>query len=480
MDPAHGKFISEDPAGFIDGPNMYQYALSDPFNGIDPTGLATSRGNNSGSNSSYFGSPNLSFNVDFSSGAGFNTGFDLWSGFGSNTNAGSSNTNVGTGAAINQSKSSPQPESSGADEWTISDYAVRTGSLIFEKFSRPAGWLLNTTADFVGNTNRLVADKFARPLAWANDKLGDPAEDLATAVAIASDPQLSASDRLAIAGAGGLGAGQGVLDIGNSFTDVLDAYARSVAFSADPANTGNIFVDTHQRISRIPRYEGQEWVEQQVATQSVFQGGQWSENILVDSSVYNREATKAVGGTGAQFLAGAWLNGLLWGRTPANTSGVLLNTADDVPTQQVGRTIAQAGEGTVLAPNTKVWGPGRGVGPLGEDVAKTFRGGRYVESIVNEPTTLYRVYGGKAGQLSPYWTRTKPAGPLQSRLDSAVLSEWGNTADNVVSIRVPKGTTIFEGAAAPQVGKDLPFESVIGGGSQVYIPRVNPDWIVSP
>ncbi|QDT78602.1 hypothetical protein Mal35_20510 [Gimesia maris] len=133
---------------------------------------------------------------------------------------------------------------------------------------------------------------------------------------------------------------------------------------------------------------------------------------------------------------------------------------------------------TINAPRSKQWGPAHGAGPLGEDVAKTFRGGSYVETKLSEPVTLYRVYGGKAGELGPYWTRTKPTGPLQSRLDSALLSEWGNTARNVTTIQVPRGTTVFEGFAAPQVGKAKPFETIIGGGNQVCIPRVNPDWVM--
>jgi hypothetical protein len=47
----------------------------------------------------------------------------------------------------------------------------------------------------------------------------------------------------------------------------------------------------------------------------------------------------------------------------------------------------------------------------------------------------------------------------------------GNTAEKLVEIRVPKGTVIYEGAAAPQFGH-------LGGGNQVYIPKVNPTWVV--
>ena len=34
-----GRFISEDPAGFIDGPNLYAYVGGNPVNAVDPTGL---------------------------------------------------------------------------------------------------------------------------------------------------------------------------------------------------------------------------------------------------------------------------------------------------------------------------------------------------------------------------------------------------------------------------------------------------------
>jgi hypothetical protein len=41
----------------------------------------------------------------------------------------------------------------------------------------------------------------------------------------------------------------------------------------------------------------------------------------------------------------------------------------------------------------------------------------------------------------------------------------------VAAIRVPAGTTIYEGFAAPQGG-------LVGGGSQVFIKNVDPSWIV--
>lgn len=110
------------------------------------------------------------------------------------------------------------------------------------------------------------------------------------------------------------------------------------------------------------------------------------------------------------------------------------------------------------------WNASNGPGPLGEKVAGTFRSGSYSQLVTTEPTTLYRVWGGKAGQLSTYWSRTVPSGPVQAQLDSAILPEWQNTAMNVTRIQVPAGTTIYEGAAASQNGI---LARLLGGGNQV-------------
>jgi RHS repeat-associated protein len=127
-----------------------------------------------------------------------------------------------------------------------------------------------------------------------------------------------------------------------------------------------------------------------------------------------------------------------------------------------------AGINALARTSEKLWGPAFGTGPLPAEIANTFRSGTYTELVTTGETTLYRAYGGESRQLGSYWTRTPVAGPLQTRMDSAL--PLGNTAESVVSITVPAGTRIFEGAAAPNFGH-------LGGGSQVFIPRVDPTWV---
>jgi hypothetical protein len=110
-------------------------------------------------------------------------------------------------------------------------------------------------------------------------------------------------------------------------------------------------------------------------------------------------------------------------------------------------------------------------GPLSADIANTFRSGTYAARTINKPTTVYRVIGDGGNPAGSYWTRVKPQGSLQSVIDSALDQNWGNTATQVVEARIPAGTMIYEGVAASQ-------GSLVGGGNQIYIPRVDPNWIL--
>ncbi|MDR2087767.1 MAG: hypothetical protein LBP73_00235 [Clostridiales Family XIII bacterium] len=110
-------------------------------------------------------------------------------------------------------------------------------------------------------------------------------------------------------------------------------------------------------------------------------------------------------------------------------------------------------------------------GPLPDAIANTFRSGTYNEIILQEETVFYREYGGKANEIGSYWTTIKPQCSLQAIIDSALDINWGNTATNVATIKVPRNTTIYQGYVERQ-------GNLVGGGVQVYIPEVNPIWLV--
>ena len=64
---------------------------------------------------------------------------------------------------------------------------------------------------------------------------------------------------------------------------------------------------------------------------------------------------------------------------------------------------------------------------------------------------------------------------MQSQIDLALNPDWGNTAQYVTKVIVPKGTVIYEGKATMQVingGTGM----LIGGGNQIYIPKVDSSW----
>jgi RHS repeat-associated protein len=116
-------------------------------------------------------------------------------------------------------------------------------------------------------------------------------------------------------------------------------------------------------------------------------------------------------------------------------------------------------------------------GLLDAATAATFRGGSYTFKVLSAPLTLYRGYGGGAGQLGRYWFREAPSLGLQTQMDGALLPEWGNTLTDAVQIEVPAGTYIYEGCTAPQSGV---VSNWLGGGNQVFIPKIDPGWVVPP
>ena len=69
-------------------------------------------------------------------------------------------------------------------------------------------------------------------------------------------------------------------------------------------------------------------------------------------------------------------------------------------------------------------------------------------------------------------------GGMQTQIDFALVPDWGNTAEYITKVVVPKGTIIHEGRAALQATNGGAGQ-LLGGGNQIYIPEVNPLWFVN-
>ncbi len=92
-------------------------------------------------------------------------------------------------------------------------------------------------------------------------------------------------------------------------------------------------------------------------------------------------------------------------------------------------------------------------GPLADNLAATFAGGKYREVTLTKDTVLFRA-GSTDNPLGQFFVNEKPAGVIQSRIDSAILPNWpgGGTSpiDAVFAVNIPAGTKVYVGAAGSQ------------------------------
>ncbi|MGI4797028.1 MAG: RHS repeat-associated core domain-containing protein, partial [Janthinobacterium lividum] len=111
-------------------------------------------------------------------------------------------------------------------------------------------------------------------------------------------------------------------------------------------------------------------------------------------------------------------------------------------------------------------------GPLSDDLAGTFSGGRYSSGTLANDTVLYRA--GTAGKpLGQFFTREPPNGILQTRIDQAVLPEWPNggksPVDTWYAVKFPAGTRFNVGEIGSQGGM------YVGGTEQILIEQ---PWLI--
>ena len=103
-------------------------------------------------------------------------------------------------------------------------------------------------------------------------------------------------------------------------------------------------------------------------------------------------------------------------------------------------------------------------GPLAEitdNPAKNFYGGRYNKEVLKEDRIYYR--GGNSNNpLGQWFTREPPESVVKVRIDTAVKPQWIDLAtgellgesviDTAYAIKIPKGTTVYEGPVGSQGG----------------------------
>ena len=150
----------------------------------------------------------------------------------------------------------------------------------------------------------------------------------------------------------------------------------------------------------------------------------------------------------------------------------VLDVLDDAP-----KVMDEVVEGGTPAPIK--YSPINPCDEISREVTESFSGATFTQRVLTEDTVMYRVSGGNAKEVGSYMSMTPQGGGLQSQLDLALNPAWGNTTENVTKVVVPRGTTIYEGIAAPQNIYDS-LGNVVGtlpgGGNQVYIPKVEAGW----
>ena len=114
--------------------------------------------------------------------------------------------------------------------------------------------------------------------------------------------------------------------------------------------------------------------------------------------------------------------------------------------------------------------------------AANFSGGKYTAITLTEDATFYRGGSSTSSPLGQWFTSEPPTSIAQVRIDTAVKPQWidpmtgqltgTSPVDVVYAIKIPSGTTIYQGPVASQGG-------IYVGGSgaaqtQIFIPKTTP------
>jgi len=111
-------------------------------------------------------------------------------------------------------------------------------------------------------------------------------------------------------------------------------------------------------------------------------------------------------------------------------------------------------------------------GPLPDNMAGTFSGGRY-KAVTLEKDIILKRAGTKDQPLGQFFAQEAPKSVLQTRIDKAVLPEWPSGAkspiDTVFEVKIPAGTQVYVGEVGSQGG------IYVGGTEQIVVAK---PWLI--
>lgn len=111
-------------------------------------------------------------------------------------------------------------------------------------------------------------------------------------------------------------------------------------------------------------------------------------------------------------------------------------------------------------------------GPLPDNIAGTFSGGRY-KAVTLEKDTILKRAGTENQPLGQFFAQESPKSVLQTRIDKAVLPEWPSGAkspiDTVFEVKIPAGTQVYVGEVGSQGG------IYVGGTEQIVVAK---PWLI--
>ncbi|MDY7224622.1 ribonuclease YeeF family protein [Halalkalibacterium halodurans] len=109
-------------------------------------------------------------------------------------------------------------------------------------------------------------------------------------------------------------------------------------------------------------------------------------------------------------------------------------------------------------------------------IQTSYTDGVYRTVITNEPITVYRSFGGRTDAGGAFVTTQPSVNRIQTKIDSALKPEWGNTRMYEAVIVIPEGQVLNIGKIEKQYTKTGTL--LDGGSDQILLPQDWPlEWI---